>query len=143
MKKETPDQSSCLSSHWGSSGTARLDKNQFVFPALRGRGPFASHAQMQGELIDLMRADLPALKPFVLHDLRRTMRTLASRIGIDREVAERMIGHTIGSQLEAVYNRDEFFQQMTSAFQRMADHIEQIVSPEPSANVVRMGRRSR
>lgn len=121
----------------------RLDKNPFVFPASRGRGPFSTFAPMQKKLISLMRQDVPDLQPFVFHDLRRSMRTLASRIGIERDLAERMIGHTVGNELDEIYDQHAFADEMAVGFAKIAQAIEQIVSPAPAGNVVRMERRAR
>jgi integrase len=44
------------------------------------------------------------LRPFGAHDLRRTLRTGLSRLGIASDLAERVIGHTVGSMLLKTYD---------------------------------------
>lgn len=118
----------------------RLEKNPYVFTASRGRGAFAMFAPMQKKLIKLMREELPGMQPFVFHDLRRSMRTLASRIGIERDLAERMIGHTVGNELDEIYDQHEFFEEIAGGLAKIADHMAAITTP-PVGNVVRIKRR--
>jgi len=59
---------------------------------------------------------------FRLHDLRRTCRTLMSRLGIDRDTAELAIGHKRAG-LEASYNLDEAWQRRCEAFAKVSNHV--------------------
>jgi integrase len=62
--------------------------------------------------IDTLNAALAAvdhgLDAFTIHDLRRTMRTHLSSLGVRSEVAERCLNHKLPS-LQAVYNTHDFF----------------------------------
>jgi integrase len=40
-------------------------------------------------------AKLEGVKPWVLHDLRRTARSLMSRAGVRPDISERVLGHVI------------------------------------------------
>ena len=73
-----------------------------------------------------------------LHDLRRTARTLLSRAGVDADVAEKCLGHAVGS-IRATYDRHSFEQEKRRAFELLAGQIERIVNPPP-ANVVALTR---
>lgn len=115
----------------------RLNNNPFVFAGSRKQGEFNSFGQHAIALNKMMREKLPDLPEFTLHDLRRTFRTRLSRIGVDREVAERALGHVIGNAIERVYSRHDFADELTRAFQAMADHVRDIVAPPP-ANVVNL-----
>jgi integrase len=75
-----------------------------------------------------------------IHDLRRTARTLLSRAGINSDVAERCLGHTIGG-VRGIYDRHGFENEMLHAFEALAAQIERIVNPP--ANVVTPLRRKR
>ena len=44
------------------------------------------------------------LRPFGAHDLRRTLRTGLSRLGFASDLAERVIGHTVGSMILKTYD---------------------------------------
>jgi integrase len=59
---------------------------------------------------------------FTPHDLRRTCRTLMSRLGVEPDIAELAIGHKrVG--LERLYNFDEAWQLRCDAFTKVSDHV--------------------
>jgi integrase len=59
------------------------------------------------------------LKPFVLHDLRRTVRTRLSQLKVPHEIREMIIGH--GKKgLDRVYDQWEFRDEMRDALERWA-----------------------
>jgi integrase len=68
-----------------------------------------------------------------LHDFRRTTRTLLSRAGVDADVAERCLGHTIQGT-RSVYDKHNYQPEMASAYEALAALIDLIINP--SANVV-------
>jgi integrase len=72
---------------------------------------------------------------FRLHDLRRTHRTILSRIGVSHEVAESVLGHSLPG-ISGIYNRDSFEPQKAAALAELAATVERIVDPSP--NVVAM-----
>lgn len=76
---------------------------------------------------------------WVLHDLRRTARSLMSRAGVRPDISERVLGHAIGG-VEGVYDRHEYRDEKAYALLRLADLVEMILNP-PSDNVVRLGGR--
>jgi integrase len=71
-----------------------------------------------------------------VHDLRRTSRSLMSRIGIQHEVAEAVLGHTIPG-VAGVYNRHGYEAEKGIALAKLAATIQQIV--DPVDNVVTLG----
>ena len=73
------------------------------------------------------------MEPWVIHDLRRTARSLMSRAGVLSEHAERVMGHAI-TGVEGVYDLYEYFDEKTQTLERLAGLIEQILNPAP-ANV--------
>jgi integrase len=50
------------------------------------------------------------LRPFTLHDLRRTARTQLAALGVRREVAERCLGHATRG-VEGIYDRHDYFKE--------------------------------
>jgi integrase len=72
-----------------------------------------------------------------LHDLRRTARSLMSRAHVDRDIAERILGHSRGDLLER-YDQHFPLDQMRDAVERLAAQIERIVNPPPSGKVADM-----
>jgi integrase len=61
-----------------------------------------------------------------LHDLRRTCRTLMSRLGVPEDVAELAIGHQ-RADLVARYNKDQAWPGRVDAFTRVSAHIAEVV----------------
>jgi integrase len=72
---------------------------------------------------------------YVIHDLRRTSRSLMSRAGVNADIAERCLGHVIPG-VRGVYVRHEYHREKQQAYEVLAGLIERIV--RPSANVVGM-----
>jgi integrase len=71
-----------------------------------------------------------------IHDLRRTARSLMSRAGVDKDHAERCLGHVIGG-VRGIYDRHEYHREKAQAFEALAALIERIVEGK-SAKVVRI-----
>jgi integrase len=65
---------------------------------------------------------------WTLHDLRRTARSLMSRVGVSTDHAERCLGHVIGG-VRAVYDRHEFYEEKRYAFDLLAAQIDRIANP--------------
>lgn len=64
---------------------------------------------------------------FVIHDIRRSLRTIMSKNGVRTEVAEKCINH-VKRGVEGVYNRDAFFEERAAAHQQLADQISPLVN---------------
>ena len=107
----------------------RIAGNPYIFPG-RGAGPFNSFAQRKDEL----DAKLPKMPPWVLHDLRRTARSLMSKAGVQRDHAERVLGHAIPG-VEGVYDRHRYDDEKADALLRLAALVERILNPSTD-NVV-------
>jgi integrase len=73
---------------------------------------------------------------WVLHDLRRTARSLMSRAGVDADHAERCLGHVIGG-VRGVYDRHQFKDEKRRAFEALAAQIERIVNPQENVVALR------
>lgn len=63
---------------------------------------------------------------FVIHDIRRSTRTIMSKNKVAREVAEKAINH-VKKGVEGIYNKDTFFEERVVAHQIMADLVAEIV----------------
>jgi integrase len=74
------------------------------------------------------------LKPWVLHDLRRTVRTHLSALRVQDHVAEMVIGH--GRQgIQRVYDQHRYVEEMRSALAEWALRLRGIVAPK-AGNVI-------
>jgi integrase len=72
------------------------------------------------------------------HDLRRTARSLMSRAGINSDVAERCLGHTLPT-VRATYDRHSYYNEKRHAFEALAAQIERIVHPQENVVTMRGG----
>jgi integrase len=90
-----------------------------------------------------MRGDDPSrieLRPWVIHDLRRTLRTHLAALRVPDHIAEMVIGH--GRQgLQRVYDQHRYVEEMRDALTQWAARLRSIVEPPP-ANVVKLPRAS-
>ena len=59
---------------------------------------------------------------WVIHDLRRTARSLLSRAGVPTDHAERCLGHVIGG-VRGVYDRHEYYDEKAKAFEALAAQV--------------------
>lgn len=76
------------------------------------------------------------LPPWVLHDVRRTVRTRLSSLRVPDRVAEMVIGHG-AKGLQRVYDQHRYLDEMREALQQWAARLREIVTPPPD-NVVRI-----
>ncbi len=109
-----------------------LADNPFAFAAGKGNGEFNSFRQRKAELDE----KLPDMPDWVLHDLRRTVRSLMAKAGVADNIAERVLGHVIAG-IQGIYNRHDYVEGKADAFGRLAAHVETILNP-PEGNVVAM-----
>jgi integrase len=107
---------------------ARARDKGFIFPSRGGK-------QLDGWAKYKRRLDRDSdVTGWVLHDLRRTARSLVSRAGVRPDVAERVMGHAIAG-VEGVYDRHSYLDEKADALKRLAGLIALVVNP-PSGNVV-------
>jgi integrase len=68
----------------------------------------------------------PGLAPWVIHDLRRTARSLMSRAGVRPDVAERVLGHAIPG-VAGTYDRHAYLAEKREALELLAETVRGIV----------------
>lgn len=110
----------------------RIDCNPFVF-AGRGKKAFNHFSDGKREL----DAKAP-IEPWVMHDLRRTARSLMARAGVRSDVAERTLGHVIPG-VEGVYDRHAYRQEKAEALEALSALVRRILKPD-KGNVVPLKR---
>jgi integrase len=81
------------------------------------------------------------VKHWVLHDLRRTARSLMSRAGVRPDIAERVLGHRVGSAVEQTYDRHRYVTEMAQALKALAKLVGGIVGEAPRKAVGALRRR--
>ena len=111
----------------------RIVGNPYVFPG-RGKMAFNSFSQRKAELDQ----KLPDMGEWVLHDLRRTARSLLSEAGVLPHIAERVLGHAQPG-IQQVYDRHQYDAEKADALLRLAALVERIVNP-PEGKIIALRR---
>jgi integrase len=108
----------------------------FIFTTTGGAKGFTGFSKARRELdkaIGLVRvkAKRDPMPHWVLHDLRRTGRSLMSRAGVPSDHAERCLGHVIGG-VRGVYDRYAYLDEKREAFNKLAVLVIEILSGSTS-----------
>jgi integrase len=129
---------------WLKELKIRAGKSSYVFPARRVSkrrdyisddtlnhslsGCFSKKKMKNGKkiIVDGILKDI-GFKHFVVHDLRRTGRTLLSELGVDPFVSERCLNHKLKG-IERVYDHHDYFDKRKDALQLLADRVAPFVN---------------
>lgn len=109
-----------------------INGNPYVF-AGRGDKAFNSFSACKAHFDKKAK-----IVPWVLHDLRRTARSLMARAGVRAEVAERSLGHVLGG-VPATYDRHSYTREKGEALAALARLVERILKNEPG-NVIQLAK---
>ena len=118
----------------------RFKSGDYVFSTTFGKTPINGFSKPKVRLDASMLAALretdekAKLEPFVLHDIRRTMRSGLSALPIENHIRELVIGHAQPGLLK-VYDQHRYVDEKRHALDLWAARLSQIVTPA-SANVV-------
>jgi integrase len=117
----------------------RFAAGDFVFAGQTGAKPFSGFSKAKQRLDEL----IGDIEPYVLHDLRRTVRTRLAELGITPFVGELVIAHRqVG--VHAVYDLHRYENEKRVALLAWEARLLAIVEPEPAApNVVALPARAR
>jgi len=96
-------------------------------------------AELQRILGDRGEAPPAALQDWRLHDLRRTVRTNLSKLRIDHDVAELVLGHRLAG-VRATYDRYSYLAEKRQALELWAARLEAIVRGDIRDNIVALRR---
>ena len=96
----------------------------FVFSSTHGAKGFSGFSKAKRELDKAIakvrtEAGRDPMPHWVLHDLRRTGRSLMSRAGVSSDHAERCLGHVIGG-VRGVYDRYAYRDEKRAAFEALS-----------------------
>jgi integrase len=114
-----------------------LGDNPYVLP-----GRSNSHIGGWSKPKAAFDAKLTGVAPYVLHDLRRTARSLMARAGVRPDVAERVMGHAIQG-VEGVYDRHSYRDEKADALRRLAGLIDGIIHPRENVVPIPKGKKRR
>ncbi|MEI7996269.1 MAG: tyrosine-type recombinase/integrase [Methylococcaceae bacterium] len=104
----------------------KLDGSEYLFPTFGVRVSKTGYIDDTYLCRPLQKMVYPLMgdiEPFVIHDLRRTMRTHLGKLGVDRFVAERCLNHKIAG-MEGVYDAGDYFTERKAALDKWAMFLE-------------------
>jgi integrase len=140
-----------------------LDGDTWVIPAARMKAGVEHVVPLSGMARAILKT-LPRISPYVfpaitnfgvqkrrldaacgivdwrLHDLRRSARSLLSRAGVNADVGERCLAHTLQG-VRKVYDKHDFISEKRIAFEMLATQIDFIINP-PGDNIVGFNRKA-
>jgi integrase len=103
----------------------RLSDGEYLFPARKyqqQRLPYI-HENTLNVALSKVKANMPGVEPFTIHDFRRTARTHLAALGVESHIAERCLNHKIKG-VEGIYNRHDYFDERKAALQKLANFLE-------------------
>jgi len=103
----------------------RLATGEFIFTTTEGLRPVSGFSKAKTRLDGLM-----GLSDWRVHDIRRTVRTGLSQLGVQDRIAEMTIGHTVQG-LHKVYDQHRFIDERREALERWERHLIGIVEGQP------------
>jgi integrase len=112
----------------------RFDGGDYLFTSTQGRKPISGFNRAKRALDVKMLAELGELPPFVLHDIRRSVRTGLSALPVPDLIRELVIGHTKPG-LHKIYDQHTYIDEKRHALELWAARLQSIVEPPPD-NVI-------
>jgi hypothetical protein len=123
----TPDRPAC----GNLEALPRFTRGDYLFSFSLGEKPVSGFSVAKKQLDRLMTADIgTAPAPWVVHDIRRTVRTRLASLRVPDMVAEMVIGHGRRG-LQRVYDQHTYENEMREALELWAGRLRDIVSPPP------------
>ena len=121
------------------SGLPRFQDGCFLFSSSGGRKPIAGFSKAKNALDAAMKAELAkeghAFKAWTFHDIRRTVRTRLSSLGVQGHICERILAHA-QPEIERRYNLYGFEQEKLAALEKWNQALDGIINPRPELRVV-------
>src|SRR5262249_2654918 len=102
-----------------------------VFSTNAGQKPVDGFSKAKARLDAAMQVLLGDVQPFVVHDLRRTVRSRLSELRVPPVVAELVIGHSLPGLLR-VYDQWDHIEERRAALEKWATRLHQIIDPTPN-----------
>jgi integrase len=118
----------------------RFRHGDYVFSTSFGSAPVNGLSKSKARLDRLMRKELDGaeLAPFVIHDMRRTVRTRLSELRIPNLIAEAVIGHSKRG-LARIYDQHRYRTEKREALMAWQNKLRILINP-PSEKVVQLAR---
>lgn len=101
--------------------------SDYVFPGAADNGPMEKMAVARALSRLASRAEAEDGRKLAPHDLRRTFRTMLSRIGIAPHIAEMCLNHVEVETMRRVYDGHDYRPEMIAAWDLAGSHIETLL----------------
>lgn len=122
-------------------GLPRFKGGDYMFSTTAGKKPTVITDKIKDKIDTLMAQEMGAKpKAWVIHDLRRTVRSHLAALRIPDHVAEMVLGHG-RKGLQRVYDQHRYTDEVREALTLWSARLRDIIEPAP-ANVVRMRERA-
>lgn len=114
----------------------RFNKGDHLFSTTFGERPVNAFSKAKKAFDKTLSEKLGFVpeEKWVIHDIRRTMRTGLAELPISDNVCERMIAHTKRG-IEGVYNKYDYLKEKRHGFELWHQKLRDIINP-PAGNVV-------
>jgi integrase len=102
--------------------------DDFVFAAAGTETPAAIDRHVVTRALDrLIESGAMAVEPFTPHDLRRTLRSRLSDLGVPPHVSEKILAHRLGGVLQ-IYDRSEYMPERAAAMQAWDRKLRELIA---------------
>ncbi len=97
-----------------------------------GLGGYSGWSKAKSELDARASAMMPALRPWRLHDLRRTAATGMANLGVQPHIIEAVLNHLSGTRagVAGIYNRATYFEEKRAALNLWSNYVQELVSKQ-------------
>lgn len=129
----------------------RFKGGDYLFSVKFGEKAITSFTNTKREIDKLMAEEMkkicqrekikvPAIEHFVIHDVRRSVRTGMSKgeLKIPRYIAELVLAHAVGTKVERAYDHHDYNPEKFTALTTWGRHLASLLNPTPPKNVVRL-----
>jgi integrase len=108
----------------------RFASGDYVFAGQSPTQPFSGFSKAKLRLDKQIAEESGALRPYSLHDIRRTVRTRLSELGVLPFIAELVLAHT-QQGVAKVYDLHRYDAEKRAALEKWEERLLSIVGPEP------------
>lgn len=81
--------------------------------------------------------ELSGVEDWTAHDLRRTARTIMSRLKIKQHIRERVLNHAQGG-VQGVYDQHDYLQEKADALKKLGREIDRILGVEAKGKIIEL-----
>ncbi len=115
-----------------------MKSHEFVFPSKYNvaKGASSYHTKTTKEARRKLR-EKTGIQNWTAHDLRRTARTIMSRLKIKHHVRERVLNHAQNG-VQGVYDQYDYLQEKADALNKLANELDRIVGVKNTARIIEL-----